>query len=115
MPGAAYTLLQVDEATAQPERVSTYTDNRRDLSGAGQGRGGAHDGEHGSHQLIVAPGSLDAPLARALKQNAVDVVLSANEQAIAQLPAASLANRARRRVIAASWRAWPSSGVDTVT
>ena len=108
-------LFRVHEAATQAERINTDTGDLCDGLVAGQGRVIADDVEHGPNQQVIAPGGVNAPLAGALKQDAVNVVLGAAEKAIAHRPWASSANRARNLAIALSWSAWLSPGVATVT
>lgn len=114
VPRASHPLLLRNEMTTQTESVNTDAGDFRHLPGAGPSGGFAPDRKHRPHQQVAGFGCFDAELAGALEQDAVDFGFSAFEKPAAQCPAASLAIRARRRAMAASWSAWLSSGVATV-
>jgi len=114
VPRASHPLLLRNQTTPQTERVNTDAGDCRHFPGAGPSGGFAHDRKHGPHQQVIASGGFDAALAGTLEQDAVDVGFGTGEEPVTQRPAASLATRARRRAMAASWSARLSSGVATI-
>lgn len=97
--------------TAEPKRINTGTS---DFPRAVSSRELCHGREHGAHEPVVAGGGIEAPVTGAPKQDAINVVLSAAEKPIVQWEA-SVANRRRKRSMAASCNVSLSALVLTVT
>jgi hypothetical protein len=115
VPRAPYPLILRDQATPQTEWINTDTRDLGHFLGAGPSGGFADDRKHGPHQQVVALGRFDPEFLGASEQYAVDVGFGTGKQPVTQCPAASLAIRARRRTMAASWSVWLSSAVVTVS